>query len=1419
MSGLLPSAADKLSASLGWPLFHLHLPQTLHNGAPNGGGGGGGGGVGGAGGAGGGAGGVGGAATASEARTPYTCGSLTEAYQAPLLVKDESSSKRKAFSTDLLRPVVIRAQLLHRINQIAWHQQLAKLRPLSPSSSDSLDVSTGAPLPPPPPVLPVAASASTPTPIDGDGLSADLLQHTFPLLRTGSAVATTAQIDAFFSRLASTVVDDPLSALAPLLQHGFPKDQKLVETLVSRAVPLSRAVWLLRVLQLQLSQTTRTPGALTDHVVRALLARLAMPPAAVDGDWVARTAYLVRLVEWLRAERLVDDKALLTTFLAEFDVPSLPPRKAAALCHVLQPLLARVSRLPGSDAQLVFVDRLLAQATHVPLTGALARAMRSLLRTALVAHPSLAAAAVMDPARRVQLHQVIALPVLARTPAGASGAPPATLPALASTALLRTHQSTTAATTSLLALKQPAAAASMAADELARALHATDSVLLSWSALAAHTVDRVPQWLDAFAGAQRLRKQLLPLGLAVHLGERRVHAVLRRVLEWAVTPARGGRDRPYVAALAAELTLDAAGIACTKASAPAWAQQIVVRFVDDCASLGASFADFDVLVRLLGELVRRRVLSYDQYKIALTGRGLAPQLHSPTLEAAYAATRPVADARAGVALAASGSLIDATRRAADAAFAAAPASAAVLLARHAFIVRHVPILERGAADEQLVRANRISRMHLLRTREALEDALAHALSGARAYFEAPLNVNVAAPAPAALLAGLPLHEQTCLAKEVSAMCVAAWPTLTPPRLLWALAVIEQVGCLWTLVEAIYALLTLCVRDTKSSSVCETTLIDQLRRHEAAFVWCDRAADLRSALSRQQRHRALVDAFQHRYSGALPAIEQSLLAGKQAGGRKGNREGAAAALFALQVPELPRVSPACLASVSGAPPPTPTPAVALNELTRALDAALLPPPALATEWAIAVGRSDPHAPVLRSGAFARLIALAPADTAQRVQSVGDEATDGVVLNGHLTALIDAAVLAPPLLAATDWRASLSRNVVACVLRATPWNVAANASVLRACCDAAANDGAFVDSLAAPLPPLTGAVTANVARVFRCAARAALGACVLLSDAAVRHGGLSGDALTSSWASARLLLLHTGGSALLGAALREVLLVLNDDALIHRQPHRLPLDLAAFVGEQHGVAASAALHDAVVQGVLRLLAPTLRELRPSSAPQSLLTHTCQQLVYQLRKWHQLTSGYVDVLAASDEEISALHGAVTLRLELAANAVTSLRAAHATCLRDCVCGLHALFDALIDVATNQIARVGAADDDTLMLLCCGVLRCLTEAPIALPPPRDARLVAVLQPVPAVPAFVETDEGVLRGSEERRRALPPWQLIEGLTPLHSALGGEAPVLHARAPPRYAVVAAAADAAPTFKRSTSATDDALFKRARSSFQ
>ncbi len=1390
---------EKLSDSLGWPLFNPGVAQGAR-------------------------------ASATTERTPYNCGPLHEYYQAtpPLQTTDECGSKRKAFNTDVTRPATLKAVLLQRINHIAWHQHLARLRRSGARGAHRDDDSGSRDAASPLAVLSSASMppSSTSAPLDADLSSVPLAAlptsaAAFPLLRPGS-VATAAQIDAFFSRLASTATEDSLSALAPLVQVGFPKDQKLVEALVSRTVPLSRAVWLLRVLHL-FSGTAHLESAkasadavrlatarLTENVVKALTTRLNAPvPAAADGEWQTRTIYLVRLIEWLRAERLLDERALFATLVGELDTSAVNARKTAVLCYVLQPLLLLGARPPETQLLNGVIDRLAAMAQG-SLGGAVARGLRAMLRTALLMHPMLASNFVLEPTRRAAMHQLLAPPV---PQTDASGAVSLALPSLPPAALLQTHlfSACTTAATASLALKSTAAAASSSADETARELYANECILLPFSALAAYTLDRLPLWLDAFAGAQRFRRQLLPFGLSMHLGERRVRELLRRVFEWAVTPRRGGRDRPYVAALAAEVALDTTGVQCSKAPAPVWVQQIVLRFIEDCVARGPAFADFDVLVRLLGDLLRRRVFAYSQYEGLLIRSAFAPRLRDAAAAAAAAGARlPVADAPDAIApLALVGSadaLLGAAQRAAEALLRTDESqSDAAQLARHVFIVRQTPILDRG--DDAAVLADRNCRTSLLRARVALEDATRKAM-------------QQQAATGAIDTAALPLHEQICVAKDAAAQCLANWATQTPARVQAVIQLVERVGCLVTLVDALYGMLLQCVREPRTVSACEDAVIGALRRHETAFVWCDRAADLRSALSRQQRHRLLLDAFQHRFSGALPAIEQSVLAGKA---QSGARKIASAAVQALQLAEQARAAPACVAmSTSGTAAPPASSAAALAALARGLSDALLPTPASAIDWAIAASGGDATSGAFReavqSGAFARLLALAAGDARSATTSAADETSDGVAFSSKLLPLIDGAVLTPSLIgSAADWRVGLPRAVVVSVLRADPWNVATNASVLRACCDAAASDAAFVDTLPAPLPPLVPGMAAGLARVHRLVARMVLATCVLQSDAALRARA-AGDAASASWAAVRPMLQLAGGTALLGAVLREALQVLSDDALLFGDPYRLPLDLMALWTGSHALSASVALHDAVAHGLVRLLVPVIRELRASSAPQSALALTQQQLVRQLRKWHQMTTSYVDVVVETDERISALHSALLLRLELAASAITPIRAAHAACSRECVCGSHALFDALVDITANQVARTSATDDDTLMLMCTGALRCLTNSAVdgaaAAPTARDLRLAAALQAPAAVPAFVDSDDN--RVNDERRKPLPPWSQVEGFLSIQSAVGLEAPVLHARTLPRYVVVVQPSESSDTLKRSasTSAADE-LFKRSK----
>jgi hypothetical protein len=455
------------------------------------------------------------------------------------------------------------------------------------------------------------------------------------------------------------------------------------------------------------------------------------------------------------------------------------------------------------------------------------------------------------------------------------------------------------------------------------------------------------------------------------------------------------------------------------------------------------------------------------------------------------------------------------------------------------------------------------------------------------------------------------------------------------------------------------------------------------------------------------------------------------------------------------------------------------------------------------WWLARPRVSQTVPSLRdavrSGAFMRLLSLG--DLGQC--DANDESGDGAVLSADVSALVDAHVFATPLLANSGpvggWSVALPRAVLVSVLRVAPWNAVANASVLRACCEAAVSDGAFVDALAPPLAPLNTAISPAMARVHRCVARAALAAAVMCTRAYVRAdgGGSAPESGTSRmesaagvWSQMRILLLHAGGPALLGAAVRETLAVLNDEALIQYSPYELPNVLMALLGDSASAPAGdaacvVALHDAVAHGLLRLLVPSIRDLRSSTAPGSLLHHVCQTLAHQLRKWHSVTTSHIDVVTATDETLRALHSALILRIELVLGTVQSIRAAHHTCARDCVCGWQVLFDVLTDVASNGVARVGAADDDTLTLLCAGALHCLSDH-VNVPPPRLERLNNALQRAEAVPAFFDADDAV---ADERRKAPAPWSLAEGFTSLQGVLGADAIAVHVRAPPRYAYI------------------------------
>jgi hypothetical protein len=569
---MAPPDEDKLSDRLGWPLFHRgEVPSVPGE------------------------------------RTVYTCESLSDPYQAPLQVNDECGSMRKAFRT-ALRPAALKELLLLRVNRIAWHENLARLRrdrdrlraavanPLIASTDGSKVVSTsskasvngddadgadgevastttntaatgtsasvgvvgvgvgGGPVSTTAGVAANAvgtasASAGSAVVVDGVGsimsrvvsFSVPSVTDAFPLLRAGT-VANTAQIEVFFSRLASTVIDDRLVTLCPLLQHGFPKDTRLIEWLASRLVPLQRAVWLLRVLQLT---NTARANALCESVTKALGARLAPPAqaAAAASTNDPSTVYLIRLIEWIVAERLIDDRQLALMLLTDLESAANLPRKTAVMCYLLQPLLIRLARLqPNGDSQFVaaMVERLQTLHDAQQLAGPLAVGLRALLRTLLLTHASLASPLLVDssPARRVLLHQFCAAPQSGGGRAERERAADFSIALCCATIV---HDGNERRDRNQV---ERGGCCAGRRYEQARELQATDCVILPSSVLSAAIVDRIPMWLDAFAGAVRIRKQLAPLAAATHLGERRFAISVRRALEWAVTPMRGGRDRP-----------------------------------------------------------------------------------------------------------------------------------------------------------------------------------------------------------------------------------------------------------------------------------------------------------------------------------------------------------------------------------------------------------------------------------------------------------------------------------------------------------------------------------------------------------------------------------------------------------------------------------------------------------------------------------------------------------------------------------------------------------------------------------------------------------------------------------------------------------------------------------------------------------
>jgi hypothetical protein len=1430
---MAPPDEDKLSERLGWPLFHRGEVSSVPG-----------------------------------ERTVYTCESLSDPYQAPLQVNDECGSMRKAFRS-ALRPAALKDLLLLRVNRIAWHENIARLRrdrerllsiaadPLVASSDVGKGVAVTGSKPPTSGngsggggggtagggarggaggagvgvstptgaatsvAVDVAGAAGGASGGGGGGGAAESVSSSgsggilrsavgvvsfsvpsvtdaFPLLQRAGIVANAAQTEVFFTRLASTVTDDRLAALYPLLQHGFPKDNKLIEVLAARLVPLQRAVWLLRVLCLT---ANARPNALCESVTKALGARLTPPPSLTPSTTAVTdpsTVYLIRMVEWFVAERLIDDRQLAHVLLTDLEGAANAPRKTAVLCYLLQPLLIRLARQqqPSGDSHFVaaMVERLQALHAAQQLSGPLAVGLRALLRTLLLTHAPLASPLLVDSTRRVVLHQFCAAPQMSAPPPLES-------------ALLRNYVATTASGAAL-EVKSSVAAAALAGDAQARQLHATDCAMLPCSVLSAAIVDRLPAWLDAFAGAVRLRKQLAPLAAATHLGERRFAIAVRRALEWAVTPKRGGCDRPYVAAVAVDVVLDLGGVqlrGAPHAAAPRWLFDETLRFLDDCVKQGPSFADFDSLVRLLGELVRRRVLSYKAYSRVLISRGLAPLLPTQAPGAAAVRTRngddgdddsDDSDEESGLAELAQASTLDAVYIAAGMAAAALPmrelASSAVVLARHAFIVRQTPILDR-AGDDGGVLSDRKNRAMLLTGKSLDESAASRANELVSTFLKAPGSEREP-PTASSLLASLALHEQTLVAKETANCCAQMWSTLLPTRLAWAVALIDHVGCAVTLVDAL-----LQFAQCAKSAALEAPLLDIVKRHEAAFVWCDRAVDLRNVLGRQPAHRATLQAFQHRYEGAVPSNEHH--ASMKQGARKTTKLGALGTIELLQAPDLPRAHAACL-SVADAAPPT-SAAQALTMLVSGVADAALPSPALATACAVLAAREGaeraPLREAVRSGAFMRLLSLAPVVAGS---ATADESGDGAVLSGEVSALVDAHVFATPLLASggqVGWSVALPRAVLVSVLRVTPWNAVANASVLRACCEAAASDGAFVDSLLPALAPHNAAISPATARVHRCVARAALAAAVMCTRAFLRADGGGGggaesaaraESAASVWSQMRLLLLHAGGAALLGAVLRETLLVLNDESLIQYAPYELPNVLMALLGESVGAPASdaaavVALHDAVAHGLLRLLVPSIRELRSSTTPSSLLHHVCVTLAHQLRKWHSVTTTHIDVVTVTDETLRNLHSALILRIELLLGTVQAIRAAHHNCARDCVCDWQTLLDVLTDVAANSVTRVGAADDDTLALLCTGALHCLSDY-VNVTPPRLERIGGALQRAEAVPAFFDTDDSSV---DERRKASAAWSLAEGFTSLQGVLGVDATAVHVRAPPRYAFI------------------------------
>lgn len=96
----------------------------------------------------------------------------------------------------------------------------------------------------------------------------------------------------------------------------------------------------------------------------------------------------------------------------------------------------------------------------------------------------------------------------------------------------------------------------------------------------------------------------------------------------------------------------------------------------------------------------------------------------------------------------------------------------------------------------------------------------------------------------------------------------------------------------------------------------------------------------------------------------------------------------------------------------------------------------------------------------------------------------------------------------------------------------------------------------------------------------------------------------------------------------------------------------------------------------------------------------------------------------VTSSETTLAKLHAALLLRLELLVPLLPTSKQRHSCKPRECSCGYERLVSTCIDVCSALQTRVASTADDTLLALCAGCLRQLTEGVVV----DDPRLLPLL-------------------------------------------------------------------------------------------